>query len=145
MYRLVVMFYNISYNLSVGLLTLTLLRNFTVSFGALGWKFSVRSVSWCGVLPPTGKGWWQEVSIGDASCLPCLSMGMSTSSGCEWLWLVRVQCCMAYSIRDLLSVSLLTLTLLRNFTVSSKVRGKLSCRAHVVPVDWSACGVCVTY
>jgi hypothetical protein len=31
MYRLVVMFYNISYNLSVGLLTLTLLRNFTVS------------------------------------------------------------------------------------------------------------------
>lgn len=31
MYRIVVMFYNISYNLNVGLLTLTLLRNFTVS------------------------------------------------------------------------------------------------------------------
>ncbi len=30
MYRLVVMFYNISYNLSVGLLSLTLMRNFTV-------------------------------------------------------------------------------------------------------------------
>jgi hypothetical protein len=30
MYRLIVMFYNISYNLSVGLLALTLMRNFTV-------------------------------------------------------------------------------------------------------------------
>jgi len=32
MYRVVVLFYNLSYNLKVGLLTLTLFRNFTVSF-----------------------------------------------------------------------------------------------------------------
>lgn len=31
MYRVAVLFYNISYNLSVGLLALTLMRNFTVS------------------------------------------------------------------------------------------------------------------
>jgi hypothetical protein len=32
MYRVAVLFYNISYNLSVGLMALTLMRNFTVSF-----------------------------------------------------------------------------------------------------------------
>lgn len=36
MYRVMVLFYNISYNLSVGLLALTLMRNFTVSTNPLG-------------------------------------------------------------------------------------------------------------
>lgn len=38
MYRVVVLFYNISYNLSVGLLALTLMRNFTVSFEFRRWS-----------------------------------------------------------------------------------------------------------
>jgi hypothetical protein len=36
MYRVMVLFYNISYNLSVGLLALTLMRNFTVRIDSLG-------------------------------------------------------------------------------------------------------------